>query len=166
MWSYLSSDPRYKNVKPQRRQTIFAWVQREFRNLLKAREADVRVPTPHHFLHNILIQEYITDGKRAAPQLNKTEILDPQKLYDDLMEEMRKLYHGAKLIHGDLSPFNILYDGTAPVIIDMSQTTAIDDPNAKEYIARDVKNMTTFFQKQGLFVTEEDIQKSAKLPLK
>src|SRR3989344_2054706 len=54
MYENLRTDPRFQNTKRQRRQVIFAWCKREYRNLLKARQVGVRVPTPHAFLYNIL----------------------------------------------------------------------------------------------------------------
>ena len=47
MYDYIRFDPRFFDVRKRRRLVIFSWVQKEFRNLLKAREAHVRVPTPH-----------------------------------------------------------------------------------------------------------------------
>ena len=41
MYNYIKDDPRYSNLKDKKRKVIFAWVQREFRNLMNAREAQV-----------------------------------------------------------------------------------------------------------------------------
>lgn len=144
MWSYLASDPRYKNVKPQRRHVIFAWVQREFRNLLKARESGVRVPTPIHFMHNILIEEFI-GGDQPAPQLKNAEDAHTPAMRDAVLSAIETLYIDAELVHGDLSPFNILVESARPILIDMSQSTAADDPHAREYLLRDVQNVLRFF---------------------
>ena len=56
MHQYLTQDERFEDLKGQRRKIIFAWVQREYRNLLKAREA-VRVPTPLAVRNNVLVTE-------------------------------------------------------------------------------------------------------------
>jgi RIO kinase 1 len=155
MWSYLMSDPRYKNSKPQRRQIIFTWVQREFRNLMKSREAGVHVPTPIHFLHNIIIEEFLGKGNIPAPQLNRAEIKDIDKLHELLVKELRLLYKKAELVHADLSSFNILLHEGKPVIIDMSQSTSTNDPNSTEYLARDIKNIAKFLNKFGFEISDE-----------
>jgi RIO kinase 1 len=46
MFDYIRQDPRYETLSSKKREIVFAWTQREFRNLLKAREC-VRVPTPY-----------------------------------------------------------------------------------------------------------------------
>ena len=158
MWQYLASDPRYKNTKPQRRQIIFAWVQREFRNLLKAREAGVRVPTPIHFSNNIILEEFIGHGNKPCPQLNKAALEDPQRFYEELVQEMTLLEKHAHLVHADLSPFNILIQQQHPVLIDMSQSTASTDPNAEEYRQRDIRNIATFFRQLGIDTDEEKLR--------
>jgi RIO kinase 1 len=38
MYQYIAADPRYVHLKKSRRDVIFSWCQREYRNLLKARE--------------------------------------------------------------------------------------------------------------------------------
>ena len=77
MYSYIRQDPRYSGMKKQRRKVIFAWTQREHRNLLKAREVGVRVPLVHTSVDNILVIEYIGDDyialqlKNHIPKNNK-----------------------------------------------------------------------------------------------
>src|SRR3990167_4572184 len=54
MYDYIKDDPRFLNLKRGKRNIIFSWVQREYRNLLKAREANVSVPTPLVFINNTI----------------------------------------------------------------------------------------------------------------
>jgi len=68
MYNYLKYDFRFRNLKKQKRKVILTWVQREYRNLLVARDAKVRVPTPLAILNNVLVLELIGD-KDPAPQL-------------------------------------------------------------------------------------------------
>ncbi len=46
MWKYIEGDPRFKGVKRDTRSLVFAWAQKEFRNLEQATMAKVRVPKP------------------------------------------------------------------------------------------------------------------------
>ena len=58
MYSYIAPDPRYAGVKKRKRLVVLSWVQREYRNLLKAREV-IRVPTPIAVKDNVLLMEFI-----------------------------------------------------------------------------------------------------------
>ena len=74
MFDYIRYDPRYIGLQRQRRKVIFSWVQREYRNLLKAREAGVRVPTPMAFLNNVLIEEFICHVLSNLVSLHREDI--------------------------------------------------------------------------------------------
>ncbi len=160
MYESIRTDPRFPKLNRQRRKVVFAWAQREFRNLLKAREAGARVPTPMAHLFNVLVMELI-GGDSAAQKLNSAPPKRPQEFVNELITQMRKLYK-AGLVHGDLSPFNILNFNEKPVIIDMSQSTTLDDPNAKEYLARDVKNIVSFAVKAGVPLTVDELMQKLK----
>lgn len=161
MYNYIKQDMRFMHLKKRRRDIIFAWVQREHRNLLKAREAGVRVPTPLIFLKNIIVLEFIGDDL-VAPQLKNTIPENKKKFFDDLMKNYRNLYQKAKLIHGDFSEFNILNYKEQPVLIDFSQCTPVKSPNATELLNRDIKNICKFFRKIGYDTNEEEVIKKIK----
>ncbi|MFT4311637.1 MAG: serine protein kinase RIO [Candidatus Woesearchaeota archaeon] len=163
MYSYIKSDPRYQDIKGKKRQIIFQWVQREFRNLHLAREAGVRVPTVHTCMHNILVMEVIGNEHELAPQLKN--VLITEDMFEDLLNQVRLLYQKAKLVHGDLSKFNVLLDVDKPVIIDMSQTTSVLDPNAKEYLERDIKNLVSYAKGLGFSYTFEQIYRFIVTPV-
>jgi len=160
MYGFIRTDPRFPKLNRQRRKVVFAWAQREFRNLLKAREAGARVPTPITHLFNVLVMDLV-GGESAAQKLKIALPTHPEEFISDLIAQMRKLYK-AGLVHGDLSPFNILNHDEKPVIIDMSQSTTLDDPNAKEYLARDIKNIAAFATKVGVALTVEELEKKVK----
>src|SRR5574341_2309824 len=160
MYDYIKADPRYSGLSNKRRDVIFAWAHREYRNLLKAREAEVRVPTPYASLQNILIMEFIGDEK-AARKLKDLQPDDPEEFFKDLIEQVRRLYK-AGLVHADLSGFNILNHHEKPVLIDMSQTTPLDNPNAEMFLKRDVHNICKLFQKFGIKTDEEKTLKMIK----
>src|SRR3989344_6188518 len=156
MYDYIKFDPRYSTVHPSKRKIIFAWAQREYRNLLKAREGGVRVPKPITFRHHILVMEHI--GKRQpAPKLKDAWPQDAEAFLQDIALQMRKL-HRAGLVHADLSALNILNHEERPVIIDLSQCTTLEDSRAAEYLQRDIKNVATFFQKRGIAAAEAELR--------
>jgi RIO kinase 1 len=154
MRDYIKDDPRIINLKGGKRNTIFAWVQREFRNLIKARGANVSVPTPLTFNNNVLVLEFIGDNSFIAPKLKDDLPKNPKDFLEKIVSNMKKL-HKAGLVHADLSAFNILNYNQTPVFIDFSQCTTLESSRAKEYINRDVRNICTFFRKIGLNAEEE-----------
>lgn len=149
MYDYIKDDPRYSNLKDKKRKVIFTWVQREYRNLLIAREAQVSVPIPISFLNNVLVLEFVGKGDKIARKL-KDDIPKNKKIFfDKIVENMRKLYK-AGMVHADLSAFNILNFEEKPVFIDMSQSTISRNPRAEEFLERDAQNVCNFFNKMGL----------------
>jgi RIO kinase 1 len=147
MYSYIAPDPRFHELKKKRRLVIFSWVQREYRNLLKAREV-IRVPKPIAVKDNILVMEYIGRDE-SAPKLKDAEPADPKKFYEKTIRCI-KLLHDAGLVHADLSEFNILNFEEEPVFIDFSQGTTTENQQAEEYLERDMKNVVKHFNKLGL----------------
>jgi RIO kinase 1 len=155
MYDYIRQDSRYLNLKNKRREIIFTWVQREYRNLHKAREAGVRVPTPIANVNNVLVLEYIGD-EMIALQLKDDVPKDLAAFADEVIENLAKLYR-AGLVHGDLSEFNILNYRDHPVLIDFSQGTSTQSPNARELMERDIKNLCTFMKKHGVSLVAEQV---------
>lgn len=144
MREYLLSDPRYINTSTNSRQIVFTWTQREYRNLMLAREV-IRVPKPIAIKDNVLLMEYIGDDN-PTPELKNKPAKDPKKFFDKVINNMKKLYK-IGLIHGDLSQFNILNHQEEPVFIDFSQATMKDASNAEDLLKRDLKNICIYFRK-------------------
>jgi RIO kinase 1 len=154
MYSYLAPDPRFHGLKKKRRLIIFSWVQREYRNLLKAREV-IRVPKPIAIRDNILVMEFI-GREDPAPKLKDAAPENPKKFYDKTIANMRAL-HKAGLVHADLSDFNILNFEEEPIFIDFSQGTTTEHPQAEEFLERDVRNVTNYFKKIGVKADAEEV---------
>lgn len=157
MYRYLEGDPRVKLPDKNRRRIIQAWAQREYRNLLKAREAGIRVPTPIAVLNNVLVMEFIGD-ENPAPKLKDAYPEKPEEFFNSIVNSLGKLYK-AGLVHTDLSQFNILNHNEEPVFIDLSQATTLENPNAQEYLNRDIHNICKFFKKKGLTIDEEKVKR-------
>ena len=155
MYDYIKDDPRFNSIRKGKRHIIFSWVQREYRNLLKAREANVSVPTPLAFLNNVLVLELIGDNNHIAPKLKDSIPKNPKLFFNKILNSIKKLYK-AGLVHADLSAFNILNYKEEPIFIDFSQSTPLDSSRAKEYFERDIRNICTFFKKIGLEADEKN----------
>ena len=157
MYDYIGADPRYASLKKKQREVIFAWCQREYRNLMACREAGVRTPLPLTFLKNILVMTQV--GEEAPAQKIKDDIpKKPQKFFAETIEQIKKLYRYG-YVHSDLSKFNILNLGQHPILIDVSQMIPTNAPNAYEYLKRDIENVSDFFRRLGVKIDNEKVYK-------
>jgi len=152
MIPYIEGDPRFKRVKRDTRSLVYAWAQKEFKNLRQAMEAGVRVPKPIDVSHNVLIMEFIGNDGESAPVLRETEIKNPQRVYRQILDRMRKLYKRAKLVHGDLSEYNIMLWKSQPVLFDVSQAVPLEHPMADQLLRRDLGNVNRYFKQLGIEV--------------
>jgi len=60
------------------------------------------------------------------------------------------MYHECKLVHADLSEYNILYHDSHLYIIDVSQSVEHDHPHAFDFLRNDVKNIEGYFGRRGV----------------
>ncbi len=157
MQDYIIGDHRFTHVRRTKKDLVFAWTKKEFRNLSRAYNAQVRVPKPIKYKQNVLVMEFMgKDGiafpllKHASPNVKKIE-----SVYEMIIELMKKLYQNAGLVHADLSEYNILLDNKQkPVFIDMGQSVLLDHPHAGMFLQRDVSNVVNFFQAAGVKASE------------
>ncbi len=156
MYLYLRSDPRFPNLRRSRRKIIFTWATREYRNLLKARQANVSVPTPYAVANNVLVLEYIGSSPYLALKLKDSPPRNISAFFNATLENMKRLYR-AGMVHADLSAFNILNFNDTPVFIDFSQSTTSINPEFDEYLRRDIKNILLYFHKKGITLTASEV---------
>ncbi|MHA1932731.1 MAG: serine protein kinase RIO, partial [Promethearchaeota archaeon] len=157
MRNYIVGDPRFKKIPHNVSKTIFLWASKEFKNLKRAYKVGLSVPEPIHIRNNILIMEYIGFESIPAPLLKDIrKPKDPLQLFSEILNFIKELYNRAKLVHGDLSEFNILYHNQKPVIIDVSQAVSIQHPKAEIYLARDIKNIFNYFTKLGIKTSDPE----------
>jgi RIO kinase 1 len=157
MKNYIIGDPRYKKIPHNISKIIFLWASKEFKNLKRAYSAGLRVPKPIYVKDNILIMEYIGFKSTPAPRLKDVKKLeDPEGIFNEIKFFMKNLYQIAKLVHADLSEFNILFHNQKPVIIDISQAVTKEHPKAEVYLARDIKNIFNYFERLGLTIPDPE----------
>jgi RIO kinase 1 len=149
---YIEGDPRFKRVKRGTRPTIFAWAQKEYKNLVRMGDAGVRVPDPERVLDNVLVMEYIGDESRPAPTLREVALDDPGAVYEDVLANLKAIRKSG-LVHADLSEYNFLWWQDRVVVIDVGQAVPLDHPHADEWFRRDVTNVARFFKRLGVDTT-------------
>lgn len=145
MTEYLDGDPRFAYIRRTKKDIIFAWTRKEYSNLLRAKEAGVAVPAPLGFDRNILLMEFLGKDEQPYPQLRLATMEDAGKIYHTILEYMEILCKKARLIHADLSEYNILL-GDRPYLIDMGQSVTLDHPRSMQFLIRDIANVNRFFR--------------------
>ncbi|MEM7820106.1 MAG: serine protein kinase RIO, partial [Candidatus Aenigmatarchaeota archaeon] len=155
MHPYLIGDPRFAHVKSDRRSIVYAWATKEYKNLQKAANAGVACPTPIAVRANVLVMSFLGEGGVSYPRLSDIKLENYQNVFENVVNNMKLLYQKAKIVHGDLSEFNILL-GDKPYMIDFSQSVVLNHPQADEWLRRDVENVCKYFSKHG--VTAEAAQ--------
>ena len=140
---YIEGNPRYRNVGGNRRQLIFTWARKEFDNLSRMRKYGIRAPIPYYVDKNIIIMEYIGNDISPAPLLKAVPIPDPDKFYLDTIDTYFRMFNEAKLVHSDLSEYNILVGDNMELIwIDVGQAVILDHHMSYSWLVRDIKNIS------------------------
>jgi RIO kinase 1 len=152
MHKYIEGDPRFKDVKHDTRSLISVWAQKEFRNLGEADAAKVRVPKPIAVKSNVVIMEFIGKKGVSAPSLKEQPPENPEKVYKLIVTYIKRLYQDAKIVHGDLSEYNIMMWKGRPVVFDVSQSVNIQHPLADFMLRRDIENVNRYFSRLNVKV--------------
>jgi RIO kinase 1 len=128
------------------------WIEAEFEALSRLTERGLPVPRPFLRTGRAMAMELIEEDGEVAAQLvhaglPKDALPDLYAALVDSIIEMLRL----DLIHGDLSPYNILVRDGRLVIIDFPQ--AIDaryHSQGEAMFARDLENVSRWFEKAGV----------------
>ncbi|KAG9237172.1 RIO1 family-domain-containing protein [Amylocarpus encephaloides] len=161
---YVTGEHRFRGGynKGNNRAMVKVWAEKEFRNLKRLHLAGIPCPEPIYLRLHVLVMCFLGDRKGwAAPRLRDAELsgddVDEQwrVLYLQLLGLMRRMYQTCKLVHADLSEYNVLYHQKKLFIIDVSQSVEHDHPRSLEFLRMDVKNVSDFFRRKGVDVLPE-----------
>jgi len=151
---YIAGDPRFSDIKRGSRNLMVAWARKEFKNMQAAHAAGVRVPAPIAVKKNVLVMEFIGDSEGTpAPSLVELEEVTLDD-YMQVIEQMSILYQKARLVHADLSEYNIFKTDNGIVLFDFGSAVDIQHPNSKQFLVRDVMNINRFFEKRGVEIID------------
>ncbi len=142
---YMVGDPRFPNVKRNMRKLVEAWCLKEYGNLKRAYDAAVSVPRPIHAYRNILVMEFIGDLGEPAPLLRDEYPDDPEQIYLEVLRNVERSVVLGRIIHGDLSEYNVMLWGGRTILIDWGSGVRLGHPKDADLLIRDVRNITRFF---------------------
>jgi len=147
---YLIGDPRFSRIKKGTKNLVYIWAQKEFKNLSLCYEKGIPVVKPIHVSKNILVMEFI--GENGSPAKTLLESQVDLNDYESAISLLKMLYRDARLVHGDFSEYNIFKTEKGLILFDLGSAVDLNHPNAKDFLERDINNITKFFVKRGLTV--------------
>lgn len=143
---YVTGEFRFRHgyCRHNPRKMVRTWAEKEFRNLIRLQQGGVTAPKPILLRSHVLLMDFIGTDGWPSPKLKDVVLTSskPRKLYRECVETMWKLYNKCKLVHADLSEYNMLYHDGSIVIIDVSQAVEHDHPMALEFLRKDCTNIT------------------------
>ena len=161
---YVTGEYRFRQgySKSNNRAMVKVWAEKEMRNLKRIYGSGIPCPEPVQLRLHVLVMGFLGDKKGIpAPRLKDVELVGSdletrwKLLYLQLLGYMRILYQTCRLVHADLSEYNILYHNDKLWLIDVSQSVEHDHPRSLEFLRMDVKNVNDFFRRKGVDVLSE-----------
>ncbi|XP_057337317.1 serine/threonine-protein kinase rio1 [Microplitis mediator] len=153
---YVTGEFRFRHGYCRRnpRKMVQMWAEKEFRNLTRLIKNGISAPNPIYLRGNVLLMDFIGTDRWPAPKLKDAVLKSskPRKLYRECIEMMWRMYNKSRLVHADLSEYNLLYFNDSIVVIDVSQAVEHDHPMAFEFLRKDIANITEFFRKSDVAV--------------
>lgn len=153
---YVTGEFRFRHgySKHNPRKMVRLWAEKEMRNLNRLHNCGVPCPKPFVLRGHVLVMEFMGENGWPSPKLKDAQLSDgkARELYLECILAMRKLYQNCKLVHADLSEYNILYSKGHICVIDVSQAVEHDHPQALEFLRKDCANITDFFRRKHVAV--------------
>lgn len=135
------------------------WAVSEWSALNRCWELGLPVPYPVQVDGTEILMEWICVDGESAPRLAQTRP-EPALLasyFEQLREAMATLVQ-AGLVHGDLSPYNILAAGDRLVVIDLPQLVdLVGNAQGFDFLLRDCANVCSWFARRGLEVDPQEL---------
>jgi RIO kinase 1 len=126
------------------------WPYLEKTTLDRAWRAGASVPYAVELTEDGVLMEYIGDRSGAAPRLASAGLNGGQarSARDQLVDSLRAL-SAERIVHCDLSAYNMLWWQERLVIIDFPQAVdAFANPHAPDLLHRDLRNVHEWFDRQ------------------
>ncbi|XP_075825403.1 serine/threonine-protein kinase RIO3 [Microtus pennsylvanicus] len=151
---YIKDDFRFKDrfSKLNPRKIIRMWAEKEMHNLTRMQKAGIPCPTVVQLKKHILVMSFIGHDQVPAPKLKEVKLSSEEMkdAYYQTLHLMQQLYNECTLVHADLSEYNMLWHAGKVWLIDVSQSVEPTHPHGLEFLFRDCRNVSQFFQKGGV----------------
>jgi len=174
---YVSGEHRWRKgyCKSNPRKMVGTWAEKEMRNYRRLYTAGIQCPQPILLKSNVLILQFLGVNGWPSPRLKDTNLSEKRlrEAYIQAILIMRHMFQRCKLVHGDLSEFNLLWHNNSLYVIDVSQSVESDHPSALFFLRKDCSNVNDYFRKVGKlnvmttrqlfeFITSEEVGNTAE----
>lgn len=128
------------------------WVHHEWTLLTQLFECGIPIPAPIACGEKAILMEFCGTEEAPAPMLAGVEL--PVEIIERVTDELLTMIEvllDVHCVHGDLSPYNVIWWNERPMLIDVPQ--AVDprlNPAAQGLLHRDVANVCAWAAKHGV----------------
>jgi RIO kinase 1 len=161
IWRYIEGDYRFSKERIHRSNIVNIWAKKEFTNLKQLKRYGIPCPRPIAFHKNLLLMSYVGTKVAPAPMLKEVDV-DFSSIYYQVVEDMGTMYRKAKLVHADMSEYNLLYHRRKAYFVDVGQAVDRGHPAADYFLERDIRNVVRFFSSKGIKCNFEDLLRTVK----
>ena len=110
---YVSGEFRFRGGYGRKnpRKMVATWAEKEMRNLVRLHSAGIPSPRPILLRSHVLLMEFLGSDGWPAPRLKDAQLSNSKarELYRSVLVSARRMFHECRLVHGDLSEYNMLY---------------------------------------------------------
>ncbi len=95
--------------------------------------------------------EFLGENGWPSPRVKDAQLSGNRmrEAYVQTILIMRHMFQRCRLVHGDLSEYNLLWHNNQVYVIDVSQSVESDHPAALDFLRKDASNVNGFFQRCG-----------------
>jgi RIO kinase 2 len=127
----------------------------EYFALRKIFDAGGIVPEPLAYNRHVVVMSYIN-----GVELHRLADGDFKRIADDIVTTLLAALR-AGIIHGDLSPYNVIV-GERGYVIDWPQWVPVWHQNAAGLLLRDINNIASYFRKRGVELPVSEVMRAAE----
>ena len=150
---YVSGEHRWRRgyCKSNPRKMVKTWAEKELRNYRRIYAANIKCPRPVLLKGHVLVMEFLGKEGWPSPRIRDANLSERRlrEAYVQTVFIMRKMFQRCKLVHGDLSEYNLLWHDGEVYVIDVSQSVESDHPSALDFLRKDCANVNDYFRKAG-----------------
>ena len=153
---YVTGEFRFRHgyARHNPRKMVRLWAEKEMRNLSRLYNAGIPCPQPIILKSHVLLMSFLGVNGWPSPKLKDVRLSESKarELYYECVLHVRNMYRKCRLVHADLSEYNMLVHNGQLYIIDVSQSVEHDHPQALEFLRKDCGNVTEFFRRKEVCV--------------
>jgi RIO kinase 1 len=125
--------------KSNPRKMVKVWAEKEMRNYRRIYNAGIPCPAPILLKSHVLIMEFLGENGWPSPRIRDANLSEKRlrEAYVQTIIIMRRMFQRCKLVHGDLSEYNLLWHKNEVYVIDVSQSVESDHPSALDFLRND-----------------------------